>query len=325
MGWGEATVRNTVKDIVATQATLSGQCDSQLRNGYQDDMAWMIHSLVMLWRATNLITYIDKAVVLFNTIKAQDDTSCCGGTNYCGIWWSSAHTSKATASQAGAALSALLLRSTGVATAYTQSQWLTYAQNYYSCWRNNMVTVSGSAASVCDHISSGNSKTCWSFTYNEGVMMGAAIELFRATGTSAYLNDASQYATQLINSGTTVSINGINAKILMNDCGGGCDGDCSQFHSPAFRWLSEYYKTLYTAINSNKAAATGTQLNRLCEIHAFMKNSIDSMWTYARASTGKVNCNWNSAFSTGTDGLQGSMNAAMSATSNFASLPIFVQ
>lgn len=76
MGWGSDTVVSTVQDIIATQKTLSGQCDSSLRNGYNDDMSWMMHALAKLYSHNGQSSYISMAEVLFDTVKNSDDSTC---------------------------------------------------------------------------------------------------------------------------------------------------------------------------------------------------------------------------------------------------------
>jgi hypothetical protein len=280
----------------------------------------MIHALVKLWEHTQSSTPISQAEVLFDTIKAQDDTTCCGA-HPGGVWWDAAHTEKATAAQIGVTVAALRLRETTHATEYSQSTWLSYATSHYSFWKSYF-TNSGTGQ-VVDHEDTSGNLVWWGFTYNNGLMLGAAVHLYNATGSSAYLTDAALWASYLLN-GQSVSINGVSKTILNNNCGG-CDGDCSQFQQVAFQYLAEYYQLLYTNALSNPSSVTSAQLDSMCNIFNFLQNNIDSLWLNARnTTTGEFNCNWNSQFSTGTNGLQGSMNSAMSAFSQFASLPIFM-
>jgi hypothetical protein len=164
-GWGSATVVSTVQDLVTTQESLSGENDAQLRDGYDDDMSWAIHGLVKLWFHTGQQSYLDSATVLFDTVKAQDDTTCCG-SHPGGVWWDTAHTSKATAAQAGITVAALRLMETSHATEYTQSQWLAYAQSHYSFWKTNFVNTGN--GQVCDHEDTSGNLVWWGFTYNNG-------------------------------------------------------------------------------------------------------------------------------------------------------------
>jgi len=61
----------------------------------------------------------------------------------------------------------------------------------------------------------------------------------------------------------------------------------------------------------------------LTNLYSFLKANIDSLWLNARnQNTGTFNCNWDAPFDgNGKDGLQGAMNAAMSAFALFATLP----
>lgn len=91
------------------------------------------------------------------------------------------------------------------------------------------------------------------------------------------------------------------------------------------QYLMDYYNLLYAQINANKNGASQAQIDQVCGVYNFVKSNVDALWNLARnTNTGTVNCNWNAPYSSGTDGLQASMNAALSATSLFASLPIWV-
>ncbi|KAF0975996.1 hypothetical protein FDP41_005323 [Naegleria fowleri] len=113
-----------------------------------------------------------------------------------GIWWDYEHSQKATASNAGPALLASLL--------YQETQeehYLEFSQQVFSFWFENMVLKNGEHMySVCDHISAQNGfKECqWRFTYNEGLMIGAATNLYKVTRNETYLQIAMKIANFMI-------------------------------------------------------------------------------------------------------------------------------
>lgn len=74
---------------------------------------------------------------------------------------------------------------------------LEFAEKVFNFWFQNMVLPNGH---VCDHISADGSKECgWEFTYNEGLMIGAATELYLSTNNSTFLEQANLITSFLIN------------------------------------------------------------------------------------------------------------------------------
>src|SRR4030095_10249519 len=128
-------------------------------------------------------------------IQAGWDTTCCG-TPVGGVWWDKAHTQKATASNATAAIAGarLYMRTADVS-------YLNFAVQVYSFWFTNMVNQS--SGQVADHISPAGVKTFYGFTYNEGLMIGASVELNEATGDAAYLTKGHKIANYMITNQVT--------------------------------------------------------------------------------------------------------------------------
>jgi predicted alpha-1,6-mannanase (GH76 family) len=195
-------------------------------SGWFDDEAWM--GLAML-RASDVVgdpRYLDRAKALAEDIAANaQDGSCCGGTPG-GLWWDRDHTQKATASNAGAALlAARLAARTG------EARWLDFARATYGWWLANMVDASGH---VADHLTPSGDKVWWTFTYNEGTMIGAAVALHAVTGDARYLADARRMAAFMLSSETKPTAVG---SVLFD--GASCSGDCEQFKGIGHRFLAE--------------------------------------------------------------------------------------
>ena len=284
-------------------------------------MSWMIHALTLLYQQTGQSSYITMSSTLLSTVQQSDDTTCCG-SHPGGVWWDLAHTSKATAAQMGVTVAALRMIETGQYNAATEATLLSYAESHYTFWKSNFLNTA--TGQIADHEDTSGALTWWGFSYNNGLMLGAAVHLFQQTSTASYLTDAALYASFLLN-GKQVQVNGTTRTILNDDCGGGCDGDCSQFHQVAFHYLTEYYTLLYQRAQQSGTSVTQSQLDAMCNVYTFLQANIDSLWQNARnKASGLYNCNWGSAFSTGTNGLQGSQNSAMSAFSLFASTPVMM-
>ena len=217
------------------------------------------------------------------------DTTCCGPQKG-GVWWDKAHTQKATASNAGAALAGARLYERTANPSY-----LGFSQQVYSYWFSNMVSQG-----VCDHITTDGTKVWWRFSYNEGLMTGAALALARVTGSSTYLTNANNLALFMVNNEVGATASGL---ILSDGSNTSCGGDCHQFKGPAFRYLSLLY-------------AAGSHAPRY---YAVLKGSADSIWNFARDTNQNLfSVSWGGPSQAVVD--EGQDNAACSALSRFAEL-----
>jgi predicted alpha-1,6-mannanase (GH76 family) len=186
---------------------------------YYDDENWMALALL---RAGDDPKYLARAVSLYADIMNAWDTSCCGATGG-GIWWDRAHTQKATAANAGPVITGVRLA------ARTQDpSYLAFAKQVYAYWRANMVDPSTFA--VFDHITPGGTLAKYKFTYNEGLMIGAAMALYGATSDPSYLGDAEAIAGYMV-------ANEVKDGVLFDGTNTACNGDCQQFKGIGFRYL----------------------------------------------------------------------------------------
>jgi len=197
------------------------------RSDYFDDEAWMALFLLRAYAFLGEPTYLRQARSLLEDIaQGASDASCCGAVPG-GLWWDRAHTQKATAANAGAALAAArLYEATG------ETRWLSFAKDTYAFWIAHMVDRhTGQAA---DHLRTDGTRVYWRFTYNEGLLVGAAVALHRVTGDEAYLRDARRLAAFLLAAETAPTPFGP----VLSD-GPDCTGDCDAFKGIAHRYLAE--------------------------------------------------------------------------------------
>jgi predicted alpha-1,6-mannanase (GH76 family) len=266
-----------------------GQDESGWWAGYYDDECWMTLALMRAYDLTGNPKYLAQAQTLYSDIMAGWDTTCCGFQKG-GVWWDKAHTQKATAANAGAALAGARLYERTANPTY-----LGFSQQVYSFWYSNMV-----GNGVCDHINTDGTKVWWKFTYNEGLMTGAALALARVTGNSAYLTNADNLARYMVANEVASTAYGL---ILSDGSNSSCGGDCHQFKGPAFRYLSQLY-------------AAGSHNPRY---YVTLKGSADSIWNLARNTTSTVfSVDWAGPAQSSVD--QEQDNAACSALSRFAQL-----
>jgi predicted alpha-1,6-mannanase (GH76 family) len=259
-------------------------------NNYYDDECWMTLALLRAYDLTTNAVYLTQARTLYADVQTGWDTTCCGAVNG-GMWWDKAHTQKATAANAGAALAgARLYRRT------TNATYLSFAQQVYSFWWSNMVDKA--TFQVCDHINTDGTKVWWKFTYNEGLMIGASVELNETTGVATYLTNAHRIANFMVNNEVGATAFG---NVLYDGDNSGCGGDCHQFKGPGYRYLMRLYRK-----DTSKAA-----------YYSVLKSSADAVWILARNTTNTVFAvNW--AGPPQSAGDQGQNNAACAALNLFA-------
>ena len=272
------------------QSFYDGQNERGWLNNYYDDECWMTLALIRAYDLTTNVVYLNQAQALYADVQTGWDTTCCGAVKG-GMWWDKAHTQKATAANAGAALAgARLYQRT------TNAAYLNFAAQVYAFWWNNMVNQK--TFQVCDHINPDGTKVWWRFTYNEGLMIGASVELNEATGNAAYLANAHKIATFMLNNECVPTAYG---NVLYDGDNTGCGGDCHQFKGPAYRYLMRLYRK-----DTSRTAC-----------YNVLKASVDAMWNLARHPADTVFAvNWAGPAQSAVD--QGQDNSAVAALNMFA-------
>jgi predicted alpha-1,6-mannanase (GH76 family) len=178
-----------------------------LINYYYDDMEWMALACLRAYEATNDVEFKNVVDLLWADIKNGWSADLGGG-----IWWRKDNGSKNTPSNMPAAILAARLYKK-----FNNPQDLQWANQIYD-W-NKSVLYDASSGWVYDNIDkNGVKNVSWKFTYNQGTFLGAAFELFKITGNSAYLNDAIKATDYAVSSGF-LTTNGI-----LKDEGGGDGG-----------------------------------------------------------------------------------------------------
>jgi len=251
--------------------------DAQNRRGgfigsYYDDENWMAlallraHYLALDRKDPAASKYLEASTTLFLDISKAWDTTCCGSVKG-GLWWNKAHTQKATAANAGPViLAARMYALTG------NKQYLGWAEQWFWFWAVNMVS---STYQVADHYEPDGTKIWWKFTYNNGLMVGAATELFKVTHNSTYLSLAQKYASFMV---TDMTVDTQFGPVLTDGTSAGCTGDCTEFKGPSYRYLIELYQT--DPDNSKN-------------IYGVLQASAQAIWQIARDSSRNLfSTNW---------------------------------
>ena len=233
----------TLQQLVSAQQAQGGRQRGTGASGWQrqfyDDMNWAVLALIAAFDATAEPSYLRTARAIFHNITVAATRDCGGG-----VWWDTKHTEKATASNAGPALSGALLhaRTPAGENVLPPSSYLAWAERVYAHWNRTMSDPQTGA--VTDHIAVNmTAGTCakvhWSFTYNEGLMLGAATALGASSNSSAaaavYAADAARFAYHLVHKQT-------KGGVLFDACETRCSSccDCQSFKGIAARELARW-------------------------------------------------------------------------------------
>jgi predicted alpha-1,6-mannanase (GH76 family) len=170
-----------------------------LPNEYYDDMEWMALACLRAHNATGDAAFLDATVLLWTDIQGAWNLSGANG----GLAWRKTQLDyKNTPANAPAViLAARLYRLNKKA---TDLEW---AKRIYTWLRATLVDpTTGLVWDGINREGNGQIDKGWKFTYNQGIFIGAALELYKITGEQSYLSDAIHTADYAISNFT---INGI--------------------------------------------------------------------------------------------------------------------
>jgi len=158
-------------------------------NSYYDDMEWMALAWLRAYDATGDDRYKAAARELWSEIKTGWNGEMGGGI----AWRKEQPDYKNTPANAPAViLAARLYR------AFGDAADLEWAKKIYVWQRSTLVDPdTGLVWDGINRTGDGAIDKDWKFTYGQGVYIGAGVELFRATGDRAYLDDALKTAAYL--------------------------------------------------------------------------------------------------------------------------------
>ncbi|CAH0049020.1 unnamed protein product [Clonostachys solani] len=214
---------------------LRRQGDVGFENSFYDDEAWWALGFIASWELTGKIEYLNEAIYIWDDMTAAVGTTPCGG-----IWWDKAHTYvNAIANELYLHLSAAIANNVG---SDVKQKYVNAAINQWNWFKGTGMINSQNL------INDGLDSNCRNnghptYTYNQGVILSGLAKLYKATGDSSYLDQASLIANAAIS--TLVDSNGI----LVDDCdkNKNCSGDGEQFKGVFTRGLRDLYNQRPTA------------------------------------------------------------------------------
>ncbi len=231
-------------------------------NNYYDDEGWWANAWIRAYDLTGNTNFLNMAKTIFTDLLTGWDTTTCGG----GMWWSKAKTYKNAIANELFLLTAIRLheRTPGDGGAGSYFYWATNEWSWFAA--SGMINAQNLVNDGLNSSCQNNGETTW--TYNQGVVLGGLTELYKVTGSSNYLNQATAIADATIT--TLVDSTGV----LREPCevSGGCGGgDVPQFKGIFVRNLALLYDvtrkpTYYTFLFRNGHATWTNDRNALNQL-----------------------------------------------------------
>lgn len=260
-------------------------------NDYYDDEGWWALAWIRAYDVTNNLDYLNMAITIVNDMSGGYSSTPCGG----GIWWSKDKQYKnAIANELYLTVLASLANRIGdqkdtlVSMAVGQWQWF---KN--SGMINAQGTINDGLTINEDGSCVNNDGIVWS--YNQGVILGGLVELYKANGDAALINSAVSIAKAAI---SELNVDGI----LHDGCdlnNGWCGGDGSTFKGVFLRNLG--YLVQVDIIDADT----------IRQFKAFIRQNADSIWSTDRNANGQLGLSWSGPPDSGSAATAGTHAAAM--------------
>lgn len=189
-------------------------------NEFYDDMGWLANASLRTYNVNSDPEYLTVAQTLYTEIKGGYNNTAGGGI----AWQRSQLYYKNVPSTGNATiLAARFYELNG-----NQAD-LTLAKSLYSWMKTTLVTSGGNVYDGINRNQDGQIDN-WEFTYNQGLFIGSAVELYNCTKDASYLQDAELVANNLV-ADPNLSPNGI----LKSEG----QGDGGLFKGVAVRYITE--------------------------------------------------------------------------------------
>jgi len=158
-------------------------------NSFYDDEGWWALAWISVYDLTKESQYLDAAVNIFNDMASTGYNATCGG-----IWWNKSHSANvAIANELFMSVAAHLANRAPNAQYYlswAMRQWTWFQDS--GLINSNYNINDGLNLTTCQN----NNSTVWS--YNQGVILGALVELNTAAPNTSYLSVAQSIASAAI-------------------------------------------------------------------------------------------------------------------------------
>lgn len=234
-----------------------------------DDSEWWALTWLQAYDLTGNRKYLNMAVTIANFVYGYWDTSTCGG----GVWWNAERTYK------NAVTNGLWIRLTAELHNRIQGdhEWLARSRAAWAWFQGSgMINAQGLVNDGLTDACTNNGQTVWS--YNQGLAIGAGLELWRAT------RDPSILATVRHLADAAIGADGLVADgILTERCDAldqTCDDNGKQFKGIFMRYWTDLVDT--------------TRDRRYAD---FLDRQAESIWNADRDAAGRLGTRWAGATS----------------------------
>lgn len=230
-----------------------------LLHNYYDDMEWMALALLRVYDATKQERYRTDAGVLWSSIRTAWNGQMGGGM----AWKKDQLDYKNTPANAPAAILAARLYQR-----FQDPEDLAWALRIYEWNKSNLVDpATGFVWDGMNRLGDGKIDYDWAYTYNQGVYIGAGLELYRSTGEPNYLHDAVRTAD------TAIARFTLQESGLLPDEG---EDDCGLFKGIFVRYLHELLK-----LRPERR-----------DIRELLLHNADVLWRTGRSEQGLLSRSW---------------------------------
>jgi predicted alpha-1,6-mannanase (GH76 family) len=251
-------------------------------NDFYDDEGWWALTWVHAYDLTHEQRYLKTAKALFADMAASWGGSCGGG-----IWWSKDRTYKnAVANEVFIALAAKLALRTEGREAARFRQWALRGWNWFA--HSGMLNSSDLINDGLDSACRNNGRTTW--TYNQGVILGALADLYRLTEQERYLVAAGRIADAAI-----TALSGPDG-VLHEPCEPKCGKDGPQFKGIFMRNLAALHEV----------APSPRYVD-------FALHNASSIWRFNRSPANRFGLIWSGPFDSADAARQSSALACLNA------------
>lgn len=232
-------------------------------NDYYDDEGWWALAWIQAYDITNNGDYLSTADHIFNDMSRGNSTPCGG------IWWDKHKTSvNAISNELYLSVAAHLANR-----ASDKQQYLDIAKDHWVWFRETGMINSDNLINdgLDDDTCENNDATVW--TYNQGVILGALVELNKASPNEEYITTAKKIATAAIEALSN------SDGVLVEPCEPDCEEDGPQFKGIFMRNLRKL----------QEAAPEDDFLE-------FINANADSIWDNDRNSENELGLHWAGPF-----------------------------
>jgi predicted alpha-1,6-mannanase (GH76 family) len=231
-------------------------------NEFYDDMGWWALGLLRAWDVTRTQEYLDSAMSVFADMRTGTNTNCGGG-----IYWNKER-KYVNAISNELYLSVAAGLANRVSDESKRRGYLNIAKKQWLWFRDSGMVDRGDNL-INDGLNGdckNNGQAKW--TYNQGVILGGLVELYRATDLAAYLDRADEFALAAIKGKT---VDGVLHEHCEPDCG--ADGD--QFKGVFARNLGYLHRA-----------------RPRDEYKTFLVKNAESIWANDRSDDGRHGTQW---------------------------------